>query len=439
MARLIARGLIAFLVLPYVLRLLWRSFKEPLYRRYLPERFGFYQKLTPTVDRRPLIWVHLVSLGETQAARPLLEGLRQQYPNTRLLLTHGTATGRQAGKALLAEGDLQAWGPVDTPGATRRFLAHYHPIAGLLFETEIWPELLHQCQVHGVPTVLVNARMSERSLLRTLQWGAWLMRPAYASLALALPQSAADQSRLQRLGARCGPPLGNIKFDHGVNPALTALGQGWRGAAQRPVVVLASSREGEEALWLSALQHLSITPQAPSSDLQWLIVPRHPQRFNEVAALLSQAGWQVSRRSTWADHTPPPFEASTVWLGDSLGEMGAYYTLADCALIGGTFLPLGGQNLIEACRYDCPVILGPSIYNFAEAAQGAINSQAAQSVPDIASAITIAQHWLHNADQLSAYRQAARQFAQHNGGATVRTLLALREIIAIPGASDKDR
>lgn len=430
MARIIARGLIALLVLPYVLRLLWRSLKEPLYRRYLPERFGFYKKSAHTKNQGPVIWVHLVSLGETQAARPLLEGLRQHYPTTRLLLTHGTATGRQAGAALLADGDLQAWGPVDTPGATRRFLAHFRPLAGLLFETEVWPELLHQCQRSGLVTVLVNARMSERSRDRTLQWGGGLMRTAYASLTLALPQSAADRSRLQQLGALCSEPLGNIKFDHRVNPALAALGLQWRRQSQRPVVVLASSREGEEALWLSALEQAGITPTtAPHDSTQWLIVPRHPQRFNEVASLLRQAGWKVSRRSTWHNNTPPPFEASTLWLGDSLGEMGAYYSLADCALMGGSFLPLGGQNLIEACRYDCPVILGPSTYNFADAAQSAITCQAAQSVADIGSAIALARQWLYNREALSVHRQAARQFAQHNGGAAARTLLALQALI----------
>lgn len=433
------RVLMGLLQAPLFLKLLWRGRKEPLYRAHIKERFGHYDApfLPPnpplsatgsaTPSCGPTLWLHAVSLGETHASAPLVAALRQAYPGLRLVLTHSTATGRQAGAALLTPGDVQVWAPWDSPGAIERFLAHFRPTMGLLMETEVWPQWVHCCAQAGIPLVLVNARMSERSMQRTLRWGMPLMRETYQTLVLVLPQTAADARRLGRLGARLGVPTGNMKFDSAHQAALQTLGQQWRTASRQAVIMLASAREGEEALLFQALKD---RPQAQA--FQWLLVPRHPQRFDEVAQLARQHGFMVSRRSEWAADGPPPASANEqgirLWLGDSLGEMPAYYSLAHCALMGGTFLPFGGQNLIEACHYACPVLLGPSTFNFAQAAEQALDGAAALQMTTLGEAVDAAVRLVANPDGLSAMQARALQFAQLHSGATARTLEALAPI-----------
>jgi len=310
----------------------------------------------------------------------LLTALRARWPTVRVLLTHGTATGRAEGAKLLQPGDLQAWLPWDTPGAVQRFVRHFRPQLGLLMETEVWPNLVAVCRAQGVPLVLANARLNATSL-RKAQRLSWLSRPAYAGLAAVWAQTEADAQRLRSLGAPVQAVVGNLKFDVQPNAQQLAQGRTWRARQERPVVLLASTREGEEALWLQALQTLqpqeplnkepktalSLTQQAQAAikkqawqAVQWLLVPRHPQRFDEVAQQLQSAGLSVARRSQWADG---PASQADVWLGDSLGEMPLYYALADVALLGGSFAPLGGQNLIEAAACACPVVLGPHTFN----------------------------------------------------------------------------
>ncbi|MCW5636569.1 MAG: 3-deoxy-D-manno-octulosonic acid transferase, partial [Rubrivivax sp.] len=225
----------------YLLRLLWRSRREPLYRTRLGERLGFAPRAAPG-----RLWLHAVSLGETRAAAALIDELRRQRPGLALLLTHGTATGRAAGAPLLQPGDAQAWLPYDTPGAARRFLAAQRPALGVVMETEIWPNLLHAAAKAGVPLVLANARLSERSARKGRRLVA-LMRPAAACLTVALAQTEADAGRLREAGVRDVQVLGNLKFDMTPAPALLAAGRAWREAIGRPVVMFAASREGEEA------------------------------------------------------------------------------------------------------------------------------------------------------------------------------------------------
>ncbi len=372
----------------YVLRLWWRGRAEPLYRFAIGERFGFYGAAAGDAAESGAVaagwlWVHAVSLGETRAAAALIEALRAERPGLRLLLTHGTATGREAGAALLRAGDAQAWLPVDTPGAVSRFFDHFQPAIGVLMETEVWPRLLLEAERRAIPMVLANARLSERSAHRGKQLSA-LMRPAAESIALVLAQTEADATRLQAAGARRVEVCGNLKFDVTPDAALLARGQSWRESAGRAVVLAASTREGEEAALLAAWNQQS----APRPLL--LIVPRHPQRFDEVAALIAAAGLSVSRRSTWSDVPPPEAAAADVWLGDSIGEMASYFGCAQLALLGGSFEPLGGQNLIEAAACGCPVLMGPHTFNFADAAERALKEGAAQRVADITAAVRLA-------------------------------------------------
>ena len=426
-----------------------RAVAEPGYGEHIAERFGHYapslDSLMPSDSRysadpcAPLVWIHAVSLGETRAAAILLTALRQQLPGMRLLLTHGTATGRAEGAKLLQPGDVQVWQPWDTRAAVARFLQRFRPSVGLLMETELWPNLVASCRAHGVPLALVNARLSEKSQ-RQAQRLAWLARPAYAALTAVWAQTELDAQRLRHMGAPVQGVFGNLKFDVVPDAAPLAQGRAWRAHSPRPVVLLASSREGEEALWLenaldlASKQPLSHTGHALAAiksevhqrqDVQWLIVPRHPQRFDAVAQLLEGAGLRVSRRSQWT-HAPAPAD---VWLGDSLGEMALYYGLADVALLGGSFAPLGGQNLIEAAACACPVVLGPHTFNFAEAADLACAAGAAQRVVDMAQGVAAACALAQERASLALARDTAAQFAQAHRGAAQATAAAAAQLL----------
>jgi len=403
-------------------KLLHRSVMEPGYQQAVAERFGDYAQI-PVQTPQTLVWVHAVSLGETRAAAVLIARLREHLPAMRLLLTHGTATGRAEGAKLLQAGDLQVWLPWDTNGAVQRFLQHFKPRMGILMETEVWPNLVNACQRSGVPLVLVNARLSEVSLQRALKL-AWLARPAYRGLTAVWAQTADDAARLVILGAKVQGVLGNLKFDAKPSTRQLASGRAWRSRLTRPVVMFASSRAGEEASLLQILASL----KAAVHDLQWLIVPRHPQRFDEVAALIEAHGFGVSRRSDWTDG--PPVASGSIWLGDSLGEMALYYGLADVALLGGSFEPLGGQNLIEAAACACPVVMGPHTFNFMAVAELAQAAGAAQRAATLPAAVAAAMQLAHSGTQLEAARQAATVFANTQPGAAERLACTLVQLLA---------
>lgn len=426
-------------------RLAKRGVMESGYLVAVEERFGQY----PEVTQGGFVWVHAVSLGETRAAAELIARLRAKLPGMRLLLTHGTATGRAEGKKLLRPGDVQVWQPWDTIGVVKRFLAHFKPRIGLLIETEIWPNLTAECQLAGMPLVLVNARMSEKSLKESLNLS-WLARPAFSALTTSLAQTQADAQRLIMLGAPVGGVFGNLKFDAQPNTEQLDLGRHWRLALGRPVVLFASSRDGEEQALLEILT--SFRPldhdgnalpamNSGASNTQWLIVPRHPQRFNEVAALIEQHGFRVSRRSTWAEGPPSAEEAGeaedasvpTIWLGDSLGEMSLYYGLADLALLGGSFEPLGGQNLIESAACACPVVMGPHTYNFGEAAELAEAAGAAGRVANLTEAVNVALTLASDAVARGAMVTAAAEFSNAHRGAVEKTAAAVLALLGEQG------
>ncbi len=398
----------------YLLRLIWRSRREPVYRERLLQRLGFG---LPRVQPGAL-WVHAVSLGETLAARTLIDALRAQHPGLRLLLTTSTATGAEAGRALLQTGDAACWFPFDTPGAVRRFLSRTQPACGVLMETEIWPNLMHAAQQAGVPMLLANARLSERSLQRGQSLHT-LMAPAAHALTLAMAQTEADAQRIRAFGVAAVQVCGNLKFDIQPDPALIERGQAWRrllNAGQaRPVLIAAVTREGEEAMLLRAWSQREPTAMDPLL----LIVPRHPQRFDDVAAQIQEAGFTLARRSTWADAPPPSALQAQVWLGDSMREMPVYYAMSDVALLGGSFAPLGGQNLIEAAACGCPVVMGPHTFNFADAAQQCIAAGAALRVDDIAAGLQRAR-MLAADPALPQWQQHALGFAAAHRGAAQR-------------------
>ncbi|WP_198969011.1 3-deoxy-D-manno-octulosonic acid transferase [Xylophilus sp. ASV27] len=418
-----------------------RAAAEPGYGEAVEERFGHYDAALrgwAAAGPGPIIWVHAVSLGETRAAAVLVAALRERLPGLRLLLTHGTATGRAEGLRLLQPGDRQVWQPWDTPAAVRRFLRTFRPALGLLMETEVWPNLVAGCRAQGVPLALANARLNARSLRRAERL-AVLSRAAYGGLAAVWAQHADDAERLRALGAPVQGVFGNLKFDARPDAAQWARGRQLRAQDGRPVLLLASAREGEEALWLEAVRVFEekvaaaqVVPglSAINNIAQWLLVPRHPQRFDAVERLLREHGIAVSRRSAWQDGVPPP--SGAVWLGDSLGEMAAYYGMADVALLGGSFAPLGGQNLIEAAACGCPVVMGPSTFNFADAATQAEAAGAAVRVADMAEAVLQATRLAQDPARRQAAAEAATAFAAAHRGAAARTAEAALALLGGP-------
>ena len=411
-------------LLPWaILHLLWRARRQPDYLRHWGERFGHYRPRPPD----PLIWIHAVSVGETRAAQPLVAALRTRYPGHRILLTHMTPTGRATSKALfgnLGIGVERVYLPYDTPWAVRRFLGHFRPDLGIIMETELWPNLIAACRQESTPLLLVNARLSDKSARRYARF-ADLSRVALRQLSAISAIGTEDAQRLHRLGAPDVAVFGNMKFDIAPPAEQIQVGQQFRARiGDRRVFLCASTREGEEALILDEWTKVSAGGTALLA-----IVPRHPQRFDEVARLIESRGMKLQRRSD-----DQPVAADTqVWLGDSMGEMFAYYTAADVAFVGGSLLDFGSQNLIEPCTVGTPVLIGLSTFNFADAAQHALAAGAARQYADAAALIAGAVGLLGAPDECEQMGQAGRTFTAQHRGATAKTLALIEKFMPPPG------
>jgi len=415
-----AYSLLLLLLIPaYVLRLWRRGRVEPMYRHAITERLGSYLGARTS----GWVWVHAVSLGETRAAAALIDELRALRPGMRLLLTHSTATGREAGAGLLHEGDRQAWLPYDEPRVVRRFFKQFRPEVGVLMETEVWPNLMRAARDAAVPMVLANARLSPKSRRQAQRLDA-VLRPAAESLTLVLAQTEADAQRLRDCGAPQVEVSGNLKFDMSPDPVAMERGRAWRQVLGRNVVLAAISREGEEAMLLDAWVRL------PEPRPLLLIVPRHPQRFDEVAALVCAAGLSLARRSAWDVEPPPDALQAQVWLGDSMREMPLYYAMAQVAVLGGSFAPLGGQNLIEAAACGCPVVMGPHTFNFSEAAELSLAAGAAFRVDDMQAGVDTALSLLAEPQRRAQSAERALGFAAQHRGAAHR--MAQRIVSLLP-------
>lgn len=430
-----------------ILHLLWRSRRQPEYRLHWRERWALpgawpaLEHLTPKNDQRPqgpVIWIHAVSVGETRAAQTLITALKQRDPYCRILLTAMTPTGRQASEQLYTEQVLRCYLPYDYPAAMQRFVDHWRPAVAIVMETELWPNLMAVCHARQVPVCLVNARLSQKSLDKGLRWQR-LIRPAVRRLSAIAAQTEAHAARLRELGAERPSVTGNLKFDITPSNELITRGGGWRRAVgARGVVLAASTREGEERLlldaWVAASEQKAAGADAGEPLL--VIVPRHPQRFDEVAALARSLGLSVIRRSEYG--TPQMLEqalvqaggsAGTVLLGDSMGEMFAYYAMADVSILGGSLLEFGGQNLIESCAVGTPVVMGQHTYNFEEAAEQAIEHDAAIRVADCGDAVAAVIRLLHAPAQRARMADAASQFADRHRGATRKTMAVIEALL----------
>ena len=397
-----------------LLRLAWRARRQPAYLRHVGERFGSYP---PAPSVRP-IWLHCVSVGETRAAEPLIAALRAAYPEYPILLTHTTPTGRELSEQLFGDRVARCYLPYDLPFAVRRFLRHYRPLAGLLMETELWPNLIGACRAHGVPALLVNARLSERSARRYARLAA-LTASTLRQLTAIGAQASADADRLRALGAVQVEVTGNLKFDRAPTTADMQHGEALRALfPSRSVFLAASTRDGEEALVLQAVRG------APDI-LLTVIVPRHPQRFDDVARLLEREGVAYQRRSTGE-----AVAASTrVLLGDSMGELFAYYAACDVAFIGGSLLPLGGQNLLEACAVGKPVLIGPHTFNFQQASAVAIEVGAALRVHEVEDLRRALMQLLDDAGLRASMGEAGLALMRAHHGATQRTLALVQRTV----------
>ncbi|HEX6635295.1 MAG TPA: lipid IV(A) 3-deoxy-D-manno-octulosonic acid transferase [Usitatibacter sp.] len=405
-----------------VARLAWRARRQRGYLARIGERFGRY----PAAPAAPRIWIHAVSVGETRAAAPIVEALARTHPHHRILLTHMTPTGRETGVALFGDAVDRAWLPYDLGFAVRRFLRRFRPELGVILETEVWPRLIEECRREGVPVVIANGRLSERSARRYARVPA-LARWAFGNLDGVAAQTQADASRFSALGAREVTVTGNVKFDMEVPTAMIERGRGFRErfGASRPVWVAGSTREGEEALLLDAFVRLG------HADALLVLVPRHPQRFDEVARLAAARGLEVARRSGEAAVA----REVRVVVGDSMGEMLAYYAAADVVIMGGSLLDFGGQNLIEACAAARPVIVGPHTYNFEEASEGAIAAGAAIRVADAANALREAARLSADRDRREAMGAKARAFVAAHRGAVDRLMHWLEPRLARRGGA----
>ena len=420
------------LLLPLAfVRLAWRARHSFAYMHHIPERLGFgYDK--PIIQGS--IWIHAVSVGETRAAQPLIEAYLARGET--ILLTHMTLNGRRTGKQLFAKqiaaGEIrQVHLPYDLYWAVEHFLNTFKPKLGLFMETEAWPTIVFRCADIQLPLFLVNARLSERSARRVNRFGR-AGRALFQAFAGILAQTDFDAQRYRKLGVRNVSIVGNLKFDVPLDAELLKQGKVWQEkihATKRLMVCAASTRDGEEAIILKAWKDLLLSNSFESAPLL-CIVPRHPERFSEVADQIQAAGFKFRRRSEWFGALQNCLDLDVI-LGDSMGEMPLYYSAADLVLMGGSLLAFGGQNLIEACAASCPVLLGEHTYNFQQASLDAIAAGAAKRIQgdllldDPVALMESLRELLLNSAELRKMGESAKHYSVEHQGATKRILTAL--------------
>jgi 3-deoxy-D-manno-octulosonic-acid transferase len=413
--------LLTYLAVPFLLlHLLWRGLSVPGYRQRMGERFGFSM---PRLARRS-IWVHAVSVGEVQAAAPLVRALLKRHPDVPLVITTMTPTGSERVRALFGNAVIHSYVPYDLAGAVRRFFDWARPMLAIIMETELWPNLYHECGQRQVPLVLASARVSLRSVGRYRRLIP-LFRDTLSHGIVIAAQTPADADRFRSLGANPARTwvTGNIKFDFELPPEVASRGRELRlqQARDRPVWVAASTHDGEEQAVLDA--HARILERHPAALL--ILVPRHPERFPQVAALLDSRGIDYVTRSSRA----PATVATRVVLGDTMGELTTFYAAADVAFVGGSLVPIGGHNLLEPMALGVPAVTGPHNENAADIAELLVDCGAALVVPDWAG-LAAEVSWLLGDEAERRKRGAAgNQAILANRGALDRLLGLIEPLI----------
>ena len=416
------RFLVPVLLPAAALYLLWRARKQPSYLKNWGERFAWSDFPSPR-QGHPVIWVHAVSVGETNATRPLIRAILDQWPDCDILLTHMTPTGREAGQKIVQMAPdriRQCFLPYDAVFAVRKFLKQTRPSMGLLMETEVWPTVLEEAHSLGIPMALVNGRLSEKSYNQAMRVPD-LMKKAMGRFKAVCAQAESDAKRFRAMGTVEPVITGSLKFDIKAPDEALSLAHRWKSRMKTPVVMFASTRDGEEALIIEALKTRA------DFGVTYLLVPRHPQRFGEVEEMLKNSGLKYQKRSELKDATDIR-EDTQVILGDSMGEMFFYCALSDITLMGGSFKPFGCQNVIEPASVGVPVIVGPSTFNFSMVVQRGVVGGAIYQVETVAQGIELAHSWLDNTDKLRELKEKARAFSDAYVGATERTMKVLEAL-----------
>lgn len=399
-----------------LLRLLIRSRRSPAYRQRWGQRLGFYRK--PAI-KNP-IWFHTVSVGEAEAAFPLIQAVQKHYQGNPFLVTTTTPTGSARVRVFLGDSVQHVYVPFDTPGAVRRFYRHFQPALAVIMETEIWPNLLHQASLDQVPVVLVNARLSAKSA-RGYARVASLTREALGKISMLCAQGQATANRFIDLGM--DPERievsGNIKFDMDIPDELMQQAQSIRKDwfHQRPVLIAASTHDGEDEAVLMAFA--KVREKLPDALL--VLVPRHPERAGRVAGLCAQNNFEVLQRSSQTTDC----KSADVFLLDTIGELRLFYATADVAFVGGSLVPTGGHNMLEPASLAVPVVFGPHVFNFPEISQLLLEAEAARQVPDEQSLAAVLLDLMTNVSARESMGQKGRDFVAQNRGALGRVLDAV--------------
>lgn len=422
--RFIYTRLLYFILPLALLRLYWRGRRDPGHHQRWRERLGWISSLPES----GCLWVHAVSVGEVRAALPLIRALLVRYPDQPLLVTTTTLTGSRQVQEALGDRVLHVYAPYDLPGAVQRFLQHSRPRLAIIMETELWPNLLRQCAVAGIPVLIANARLSERSAR-----GYARIRPLTAALlqdvTLIAAQAEADAERFRTLGAPRVEVVGNLKYDLQLPDPLLEQGQTLRReqlGENRPVWIAASTHAGEDEQILEAFAQLR--PRWPN--LLLLLVPRHPERFDSVAALCQQRSFNVIRRS---DQQPCGPETA-IFLGDSMGELLLFYAAADLAFVGGSLVPTGGHNVLEPALLGLPVLFGPHMFNFTEAGERLLKVEAARQVADAGELASAVDRWLADPEQRWNAGQRGRAVVESRRGALAALMERIEALLKVDGS-----
>lgn len=415
--------LVLYLLLPVVLfHLVRRGFRNHAYWQRWGERFGYVS----STGTEKLIWIHAVSVGEARAAVPLVKRLFDRYPDHEILITTMTPTGSATVESLLGDRVRHCYVPYDYPGAVRRFLDRVRPTLALIMETELWPNLFHACRERGIPLMVANVRLSARSAHR-YSWFAGLTRATLNQPTVFGVQNRTDADRLISIGADPAHVhvTGSIKFELALPASLLeaadVLRREW--GADRPVWLAASTHEGEDEPVLTV--HADLRRQARFANALLVLVPRHPERFAGVAKLSRKLGLRTAQRSAGSRALPADVQ---VLIGDTMGELQLFYAASDCAFIGGSLVPTGGHNLLEACAVGKPAVFGPHMFNFAEIAQLTLERGAGVQVRDGAGLLTAVSDFLGNANRRDTAGNAGLRLVQENRGALEHTLTVIERV-----------
>jgi 3-deoxy-D-manno-octulosonic-acid transferase len=405
-----------YLLTPLIVaRLLYRAVKAPAYRLRWAERFGF---VSPVSSDKKTIWVHAVSVGETLAAVPLVKALQERYPDYRLIVTCMTPTGSERVKAAFGDSVDHCYAPYDMPDSVARFLNRVEPKILIIMETELWPNTIAACHKRNIPVLLANGRLSEKSTTayRRIQP---LVRPMLTQLSAVAAQHGDDGARFTDLGLANSAltVTGNIKFDLSLDQVIKDKAQQllteWRGTNQRPILLVASTHRGEDEIILDAFAQIKTKIENPLL----VLVPRHPERFNQVAELCTATGFNLARRSC-----EDGVDGAEILLGDTMGELMSFFGVCDIAFVGGSLVPSGGHNMIEPAAWGVPVLTGPHLFNFSEASQLLLEGGAMQICHSADQMAEQAVELLQSQAKCAEMGSAAQRIAEANRGALDRLL-----------------